>query len=154
MQFPLASNVQLLSSSEARNFLGEVEDMNRQSIKSMLGMVLLAGVIALGGCATPQNPYLYQGAGLGAAVGTAIGAATNGKNPWKGAAIGALLGGSAGAVAGEIYGRSNPYPSQQGYYQSGPQPGYGYPANPNYNQGPYYGQTYGQSAPPSYPPAY
>ena len=126
--------------------------MKRLSMQSMLVVVLLAGVISLGGCATQQNPYLYQGAGLGAAVGTAIGAATNGKNPWKGAAIGALLGGSAGAIAGEMYGRSNPYPSQQGYYQSGPQPGYGYPSN--YNQGPYYGQAYGQYTPSSYPSGY
>ncbi len=122
--------------------------MKRKSLHSMLLMVLLVGLIALGGCATPQNPYLYQGAGLGAAVGTAIGAATNGKNPWKGAAIGALLGGSAGAVGGEIYGRSNPYypQQQQGYYQPGPPPGY--------SQGGYYDQAYGQAGPPSYPPNY
>uniref|UniRef100_A0A7C3UXA5 YMGG-like Gly-zipper domain-containing protein n=1 Tax=Desulfobacca acetoxidans TaxID=60893 RepID=A0A7C3UXA5_9BACT len=118
----------------------------------MLWVILLAGAITLVGCATPQNPYTYQGAGLGAAVGAAIGAGTNAKNPWKGAAIGGLLGGAAGAVAGEIYGRENPYPSQPGYYQPGPQPGYGYPPNPNYNRSPYYG-TYGQAA-PSYPPGY
>ena len=111
--------------------------MKNKSIKGMLLVALLVGVISLGGCATSQNPYTYQGAGLGAAVGAAIGAGTNGKNPWKGAAIGGLLGGSAGAIAGEIYGRSNPYPPQQGYYQSGAQPGYGYPPNQNYNAGPY-----------------
>jgi hypothetical protein len=148
MQKPLASNMHFHGSSAVRSLLGEVKEMKRQSMKSMLLMVLWAGVISLGGCATPQNPYLYQGAGLGAAVGTAIGAATNGKNPWKGAAIGALLGGSAGAIGGEIYGRSNPYPSQQGYYQSGPQPGYGYPSN--YNHGPYYGQAAPSSDPPGY----
>jgi hypothetical protein len=100
-----------------------------KSMAGRLAVVLLAGAMLLCACATPQNPYAYQGAGLGAAVGTAIGAATNGKNPWKGAAIGALLGGSAGYVGGEIYGRSNPNP-QQGYYQPGPQPGYGYAPNP------------------------
>ena len=97
----------------------------------LLGLVLTLSLLM--GCATPQNPYTYQGAGLGAAVGAAIGAGTNGKNPWKGAGIGALLGGAAGAVAGEIYGRSNPnYPP--------PQQGYGYA--PPY-QGGYY-----QNAPP------
>lgn len=113
--------------------------MQHKSILSMLVAVLLVGVITVGGCATPQNPYTYQGAGLGAAVGAAIGAGVNGKNPWKGAAIGGLLGGAAGAVGGEIYGRSNPYyPPQQGYYQSGPQhPGYGYQPNPGYNPSPY-----------------
>lgn len=127
--------------------------MKRKSMRSMLLVVLLVGGISLSGCATPQNPYTYQGAGLGAAVGAAIGAGTNGKNPWKGAAIGGLLGGAAGAVAGEMYGRSNPYcppncPPQQGYYQSGPQPGYGYPSNPNYNRGPYSGQpSYGYYSP-------
>jgi hypothetical protein len=132
--------------------------MKRKSIQSLLLVVLWVGLISMSGCATPQNPYTYQGAGLGAAVGAAIGAGTNGKNPWKGAAIGGLLGGAAGAVGGEIYGRNNPYcppncPPQQGYYQSGPQPGYGYPANPNNNRG-YYGQSYGQSAPPSNSPGY
>jgi YMGG-like Gly-zipper len=125
--------------------------MKPTSMQGMLLAILMAGVLFLTGCATaPQNPYLYTGAGLGGAVGAAIGAGVNGKNPWKGAAIGALLGGAAGAVGGEMYGRSQqPYQSQQGYYQNGPQPGYGYPPNPNYNRGPYYGQpSYGQSGPP------
>lgn len=114
--------------------------MKPKSILSMLAAVLLAGMICLGGCATAQNPYTYQGAGLGAAVGAAIGAGVNGKNPWKGAAIGGLLGGAAGGVAGEMYGRSNPYcppncPPQQGYYPSRPQqPAYGYAPNPGYSQ--------------------
>jgi hypothetical protein len=121
---------------------GEEINMKSKSIKSMLLVALLAGAISLAGCATNQNPYTYQGAGLGAAVGAAIGAGTNGKNPWKGAAIGGLLGGAAGAVAGEVYGRSNPYPSQQGYYQYGQQPSYGYAPN----QG-YYPATYGSNQP-------
>ena len=122
---------------QAQFFREEVK-MNRKN-KTMAGrltLVLLAGVILLSACATPQNPYTLPGTGLGAAVGTAIGAATNGKNPWKGAAIGALLGGSAGYIAGEVYGRSNPNP-QQGYYQPAPQPGYGYAPNPAYNAAPY-----------------
>lgn len=102
--------------------------------KLKLGLPLLCLVLIfslLMGCATPQNPYTYQGAGLGAAVGAAIGAGTNGKNPWKGAAIGALLGGAAGGIAGEIYGRSSPYypPQQSGYGYAPYQGGY-------YNQGP------------------
>jgi hypothetical protein len=83
--------------------------MNSKPFLCMFLVVLLAVSVLLTGCATPQNPYTYQGAGLGAAVGAAIGAGTNGKNPWKGAAIGALLGGAAGGIAGEMYGRSNPY---------------------------------------------
>ncbi len=99
----------------------------------LIGVLLAPSFIT--GCATPQNPYTYQGAGLGAAVGAAIGAGTNGKDPWKGAAIGALLGGAAGGVAGEIYGRSTPYYPPQ-------QPGYGYPpSGPGY----YNQRTYGQS---------
>jgi hypothetical protein len=121
--------------------------MKRKSIQSLFLAVLVMGLISLTGCASaPQNPYLYTGAGLGGAVGAAIGAGVNGSNPWKGAAIGALLGGAAGAVGGEVYGRSQqPTQPQQGYYQ---QPGYGYPPNPNYNRGQYYGQPYGQSGPP------
>lgn len=101
--------------------------------KLILSICLTAVLLALSfltGCATPQNPYTYQGAGLGAAVGAAIGAGTNGKNPWKGAAIGALLGGATGGIAGEIYGRSNPYcppdcpPQQPGYGYTRPYPGY------------------------------
>ena len=121
--------------------------MKSTSIKGMLLVVLLVGAMAFAGCATQQNPYTYQGAGLGAAVGAAIGAGTNGKNPWKGAAIGGLLGGAAGAVAGEVYGRSNPYPSQQGYYQYGQQPAYGYAPNQGYNPA-----VYGASQPPPNPP--
>jgi len=104
------------------------------------------------GCAAPQNPYTYTGAGLGALLGGGLGAAINNRDPWKGAAIGALLGGAAGGVAGEAYGRSNPYP---GYYQ----PGYGYPGsggygypppNPNYGYGtPPPGPSSGYSPPPS-----
>ena len=71
--------MQLLRSSKARNFSGEVEEM-KHAMQSLLLVVLLAGLISLGGCATQQNPYLYQGAGLGAAVGTAIGAAN--PAPW------------------------------------------------------------------------
>ena len=104
-------------------------------MKSKLTLsILLTGsfltMSLLSGCATPQNPYTYQGAGLGAAVGAAIGAGTNGKDPWKGAAIGALLGGAAGGVAGEMYGRSYPYcppdcpPQQSGYGYTRPYPGY------------------------------
>mgnify|MGYP005839304705 CR=1 FL=1 len=98
----------------------------------LLGLGLILSLLL--GCATPQNPYTYQGAGLGAAVGAAIGAGANAKNPWKGAGIGALLGGAAGAVAGEIYGRSNPY-------YPPPQPGYGYAP-------PYRGGYYSQGPPP------
>jgi hypothetical protein len=126
---------------------GEEIEMKSTSIRNRLLVVLLVGGITLAGCATPQNPYTYQGAGLGAAVGAAIGAGTNGKNPWKGAAIGGLLGGAAGAVAGEVYGRSNPYPSQQGYYQYGQQPAYGYAPNQGYNPA-----VYGASQPPPNPP--
>jgi hypothetical protein len=124
--------------------------------KLIVSTILIGGLLApsfLTGCATPQNPYTYQGAGLGAAVGAAIGAGVNGKNPWKGGAIGALLGGAAGGVAGEIYGRSNPYcppncpPQQPGYgYQS---PGPGYYNQPTYGQ-PYYGQPYQPAGSPNY----
>jgi hypothetical protein len=112
--------------------------MRIKSVLSMAGMVVLAALMLLSGCATSQNPYTLPGTGLGAAVGTAIGAATNGKDPWKGAAIGALLGGSAGYIGGEMYGRANPPQPQPGYYQGGPQPGYGYAPNPGYNQYPAY----------------
>ena len=111
---------------------------NNKPFVSVVLAALVAVSVLTAGCATPQNPYTYQGAGLGAAVGAAIGAGTNGKNPWKGAAIGGLLGGAVGAVAGEMYGRNNPYcppncPSQQGYYQyPGQQPSYGY-QQPNLN---------------------
>jgi hypothetical protein len=121
--------------------------MKSTSIKSMLLVILLVGGIALAGCATQQNPYTYQGAGLGAAVGAAIGAGTNGKNPWKGAAIGGLLGGALGAVGGEIYGQSKQNQFQQGYYQNGPQPGYGYAPNQGYNPA-----VYGANQPPPNPP--
>ena len=102
--------------------------------KVMLSILLTGLLLApsfITGCATPQNPYTYQGAGLGAAVGAAIGAGANGKNPWKGAAIGALVGGAAGGVAGEIYGRNNPYcppncPPQQPSYGYSPPPQAGY----------------------------
>jgi YMGG-like Gly-zipper len=120
--------------------------MKRKSIKGMVLVALWVGGIALAGCATPQNPYIYPGAGIGAAGGAAIGAATNGKNPWKGAAIGGLLGGALGAVGGEVYGRSNPSQPQQGYYQNGPQPGYGYAPNQGYNPA-----VYGASQPPPNP---
>jgi hypothetical protein len=121
--------------------------MKRKSIKGKLLVVLLVSAVFLAGCATQQNPYTYQGAGLGAAVGAAIGAGTNGKNPWKGAAIGGLLGGALGAVGGEIYGQSNQNQPQQGYYQNGPQPGYGYAPNQGYNPA-----VYGASPPPPNPP--
>jgi hypothetical protein len=112
--------------------------------KVKLGLPLLGVLLTLSlltGCATPQNPYTYQGAGLGAAVGAAIGAGANARNPWKGAGIGALLGGAAGAIAGEMYGRSNPYcppdcPPQQ--------PGYGY-RRP-------YSDYYSQETPPPQSP--
>ena len=114
--------------------------MKRKSIQGMVAMVLLVGVIILGGCAsTPQN-YLLTGAGIGGATGAAIGAAANGKNPWKGAAIGGLLGGATGAIGGEVYRRTQqPDQTPQGYYQSGPQPAYGYqqPA-PGYSAPPQY----------------
>ena len=114
--------------------------MKRKSIQGMVAMVLLVGVIILGGCAsTPQN-YLLTGAGIGGATGAAIGAAANGKNPWKGAAIGGLLGGATGAIGGEVYRRTQqPAQTPQGYYQSGPQPAYGYqqPA-PGYSAPPQY----------------
>jgi hypothetical protein len=121
--------------------------MNRQSIQSMVLAGLLAASISLMGCASaPQNPYMLTGAGLGGAVGAAIGAGANGKNPWKGAAIGALLGGATGAIGGEVYRRTQqPAQPQQGYYQNGPQPGYGYPPP---NQGNYRNPSYGQSGPP------
>ena len=139
--------------------------MKSKVILSMLLACLLVALNFMTGCATPQNPYTYQGAGLGAAVGAAIGAGANGANPWKGAAIGALVGGALGGVAGEVYGRSNPYcppncpPQQsQGYYQSAPQqPSYGSspPSNPNYYGQPSDSQpSYGQNTPPSDPPGY
>jgi hypothetical protein len=115
--------------------------MQSKLIISMFLTGMLLAMSFLTGCATPQNPYTYQGAGLGAAVGAAIGAGANGKNPWKGAGIGALIGGAAGAIGGEIYGRSNPYcppdcpPQQSGYGYNRPYRGY-----------------YSQQAPP--PPAY
>lgn len=119
----------------------------------LLGMVLTLSLLM--GCATPRNPYTYQGAGLGAAIGAAIGAGTNGKDPWKGAGIGALLGGATGAIAGEIYGRSNPYypqqqygygygqPYQGGYYQNAPPPQAPYGAyRGRVAQSPYYQEGY------------
>ncbi len=132
--------------------------MKSKLILSMFLAGLLVASSFITGCATPQNPYTYTGAGLGAAVGAAIGAGANGANPWKGAAIGALVGGATGGVAGEIYGRSNPYcppkcPPQQrpGYYQSAPtQPGYGYmpPAGQSYSGQPAYDQLYYEKKPP------
>ncbi|MFW6127138.1 MAG: YMGG-like glycine zipper-containing protein [Thermodesulfobacteriota bacterium] len=109
----------------------------------LLGLVLTLSLFM--GCATPQNPYTYQGAGLGAAVGAAIGAGANGKNPWKGAGIGALVGGATGAIAGEMYGRSNPYcppdcpPQQYGYGYNQPYQGgyYNQPARPQPHYGAY-----------------
>ncbi|MEJ2069416.1 MAG: glycine zipper domain-containing protein [Syntrophobacterales bacterium] len=100
--------------------------MKNKLIISLFLTGLLLAMSFLTGCATPQNPYTYQGAGLGAAVGAAIGAGANGKNPWKGAGIGALIGGAAGAIGGEIYGRSNPYypPQQSGYGYNRPYQGY------------------------------
>ncbi len=101
--------------------------MKRKSIRSILAMVLLAGMISLAGCASAPQNYMMTGAGIGGAAGAAIGAAANGKNPWKGAAIGGLLGGATGAIGGEVYRRTQqPAQPQQGYYQYGPQPGYGY----------------------------
>ena len=104
--------------------------MKSKLIISMFLTGMLLAMSFLTGCATPQNPYTYQGAGLGAAVGAAIGAGANGKNPWKGAGIGALIGGAAGAIGGEIYGRNNPYcppdcpPQQSGYGYNQPYRGY------------------------------
>jgi hypothetical protein len=96
--------------------------------KTIVVPALLA-LSLLTGCASySQNPYLYNGAGLGAALGAGLGAGINNRNPWKGAAIGGLLGTAAGGVLGEAYGRSQQgyYPGQpQGYYQ--PQPYYGPP---------------------------
>ncbi len=105
----------------------------RQGKQALILGLLLSFLV---GC-TSQNPYLYQGAGLGALLGGGLGAAINNRNPWKGAAIGAMLGGAGGGIAGEIYGQSKqPYqPQPQGsYYQPAPQPYYGTPApQPGYS---------------------
>jgi Glycine zipper len=148
LAFPLQSNeVYTCAQAVVRNQVRGNGPMSNLT-QNMFLVGLLACVISLGGCASNQNPYIYQGAGVGAAVGAAIGAGTNAKDPGKGAAIGGLLGGAVGAVGGELYGQyQQPSQPQQGYYQ---QPGYGYPPpNQGYNRSPYYGQpSYGQSGPP------
>lgn len=64
---------------------------------------MLAGALALGGCANmseEQKSGTAKGAGIGALAGAVLGAATDGK---KGALRGAALGAGVGAIGGHVW---------------------------------------------------
>ena len=76
-------------------------------MKTLAISSVLAASLALGACATTNDPYYGDnrqatraatGAAVGAAAGAAIGAVVPGVSPVQGAVAGAVLGGVAGAV--------------------------------------------------------
>jgi len=66
---------------------------------------IVAGALALGGCATMDQTQqdTAKGAGIGAVAGAVLGAAVNSDNRGKGAMIGAGVGAAAGAIGGNIW---------------------------------------------------
>lgn len=68
-------------------------------------LVLVAGAVALAGCADMSETQkgTATGAGIGAAGGAVIGAATAGGNRGRSAATGAAIGGAVGAIGGYIW---------------------------------------------------
>jgi osmotically inducible lipoprotein OsmB len=65
------------------------------NIKTVLGVVMIAGFLT--GCGHKTEDRAISGAGIGAGVGAA-GAAITGGNPLTGAVIGGVVGGAGGAV--------------------------------------------------------
>ena len=98
-------------------------------MKKQLMAVLMAGSVALAGCASTyaENDEVLEGAGTGAAVGAVagagLGAVIGGLNPIEGAAIGAAVGGLAGAIWADSNndGYADGYVREGQYYQGAPQ---------------------------------
>ena len=66
--------------------------------KRLMAVVLAAGALAAGGCATKTGTGALAGGGIGAGVGALVGHATG--NAGAGAAIGGALGAGTGALIG------------------------------------------------------
>ncbi|RLA88187.1 MAG: hypothetical protein DRG58_08735 [Deltaproteobacteria bacterium] len=82
-----------------------------------LAVVMLISLF-LAGCAG-QNPYTYQGAGIGGALGAGTGALIDSNNRWRGAMIGGLGGAALGGAVTEISRRAAEDSMQrQNYYDN------------------------------------
>ena len=118
-------------------------------MRKQLLAVLMAGSVAVGGCASTyaENDEVLEGAGTGAALGAVagagLGAVVGGLNPIEGAAIGAAGGGLAGALWADSNndGYADGYVREGQYYEGAPS-GYAPPPPP------------GAYAPPPPSPAY
>lgn len=100
---------------------------------------LIAGVLLLSGCVSPQYQYTATGAAVGATAGAIAGHQFDDDNGrYIGGAIGALLGGAIGNNADAIhnrgyrepprdYGYNQPRPYNDGYQYQQSQSQYQYP---------------------------
>jgi hypothetical protein len=72
-------------------------------MRRVIVAIVLAGSLALGGCAQldKSKKYTLTGVGLGAGLGAAVGASMG--EPWGGAMIGALVGGAAGLLYDDLW---------------------------------------------------
>lgn len=112
-------------------------------MKKTITTIVIAGTVALGGCARNyDDDRALQGVGTGAAVGAlagaGVGAVVGGISPIEGALVGAAVGGIAGAIWADRDndGRADGYYQNGTYYEGrpAPQPAYQAPA-PVYRAG-------------------
>ncbi len=111
---------------------------NRETnMQKIIPALVLAGAVALGGCAynDPTVESAATGAAVGAATGALGGAVIGGVSPVEGAAAGAVVGGLAGAVTANTGNNGTVTETDGGAYGTGTTGTYG--TGPNtYDPGP------------------